>query len=57
MKANWDEDDHRKMWWKPLAFTEKDIRLIHLGLKARASEGVGTGSLATNHVREASAMK
>jgi hypothetical protein len=57
MKANWDQDDHRKMWWKPLAFTEKDVMLIHLGLKARESGGACTGPLATNHVREASAMK
>jgi hypothetical protein len=47
MKAQWDEADHRKMGWKPLAFTEEDIMLIRFGLKARAIRENGTNRLAT----------
>ncbi len=57
MKAKWEQEDFQKMGWKPLTFTEHDIRLIHLGLEARASGRAGTGSLVANPVRESSAMK
>jgi hypothetical protein len=45
MKAKWDRDDYRKMWWKPLTFTEKDIKLIHLGLEAKTSPFVAKSSM------------
>lgn len=48
MKANWDRDDHRRMGWKPLTFTEKDIRLIHFGLETRAAGKIGTQALLNN---------
>src|SRR5438477_4798227 len=37
MKAAWDAKDFDHMGWTPLAFTEADVRLIHLGLATRAS--------------------
>jgi hypothetical protein len=37
MKAEWDAKDFDLMGWTPLAFTEEDVRLIHLGLATRAS--------------------
>jgi hypothetical protein len=33
MKARWDSDDYTNMAWRPLPFLERDIYLIHLGLK------------------------
>ncbi len=33
MKAVWDEDDHAKMAWKPLGFTEEGAYRIHEGLR------------------------
>ena len=37
MKPRWDRDDYSQMAWRPLPFTEADIVLIRLGMKARAS--------------------
>jgi hypothetical protein len=37
MKAQWDAKDFDHMDWRPLAYTEDDVRLIHLGLATRAS--------------------
>ena len=37
MKAEWDAKDFDQMGWTPLAFTDEDVRLIHLGLATRAS--------------------
>jgi hypothetical protein len=37
MKAQWDNKDYQRMAWKPLSFTEHDVKLIHLGLEKRAS--------------------
>ena len=33
MKARWDSDDYKNMAWKPLPFLERDVYLIHTGLK------------------------
>ena len=41
MKAKWEQEDFQKMCWKPLSFTEKDIKLIHLGLKMQRSKAKG----------------
>lgn len=35
MKPRWDRNDYSQMAWRPLAFTEGDIALIQLGMKAR----------------------
>jgi hypothetical protein len=35
MKANWTGEDYQRMAWKPLPFTDEDVRLIHSGLKVR----------------------
>jgi hypothetical protein len=37
MQKHWEKGDFRKMAWKPLSFTEQDIRLIHHGLDQRAA--------------------
>ena len=37
MKAHWNYDDLKNMEWKPLAFTDMDVFLIHRGLAARAA--------------------
>jgi hypothetical protein len=36
MKAYWSEDDYQAMWTGALAFAPEDVRLIQLGLEARA---------------------
>ena len=42
MKAKWDEKDLSEMAWKPLTFTNFDVRLIHRGLDDRANRlGIG----------------
>jgi hypothetical protein len=35
MKANWTGEDYQRMAWKPLPFTDEDVRLIQSGLKVR----------------------
>jgi hypothetical protein len=57
MKAAWEREDFQKMCWKPLTFTEKDIRLIHFGLEAWASRRGGSNKPSTNHVLQASSAK
>ena len=42
MKASWNDVDYHKMQCKTLGFTADDVRLIHLGLDARAARRVGT---------------
>lgn len=37
MKAKWDENDYRRMTYKPLAFAAEDVRLFSFGLQARAA--------------------
>jgi hypothetical protein len=37
MKARWSQEDQQKMAWKPLAFTERDVKLIYIGLDAWSS--------------------
>jgi len=44
MKAQWDAKDYQRIAWQPLSFTEHDVRLIHLGLEARASRPRFTAS-------------
>jgi len=39
MKAQWTGADYQEMTWKPLQFTDADVMLIHLGLKARGAPG------------------
>jgi hypothetical protein len=53
MKEKWNHEDCQNMVWKPLTFTEYDIRLIHSGLEHRASKASRTGLLATNQASEA----
>jgi hypothetical protein len=38
MKEYWSDADYVSMAWKPLAFAEKDVLLIHRGLEARAAK-------------------
>ena len=38
MKAHWDANDYHVMQRKPLAFNQKDIDLIRLGLAAREEQ-------------------
>jgi hypothetical protein len=37
MKAHWEPEDHVAMSWKPLGFTEEDVKLIYRGLEERSS--------------------
>ena len=37
MKEQWQARDIERMAWRPLSFTEDDVRLIHLGLQKRIS--------------------
>ena len=46
MKAYWSETDYVSMAWKPLAFAERDVLLIHRGLEARAAR-VAAGDVPT----------
>jgi hypothetical protein len=46
MKARWGQKDYEEMAWKPLNFTDEDVRLIHFGLHARAAGGPQVSSLA-----------
>lgn len=46
MKAQWTADDRAAMRWRPLAFTSKDIDLIHLGMDARAAHSAKASALA-----------
>ena len=41
MKANWTGEDYQRMAWKPLPFTDEDVRLIHSGLKVREASRRG----------------
>jgi hypothetical protein len=47
MKATWDQMDFEKMAWKPLTFTEEDVKLIRFGLQAWSAEKART-QLAAN---------
>jgi hypothetical protein len=37
MKAVWSSEDFARMRYRPLPFTDEDVRLIRLGLEARAA--------------------
>jgi hypothetical protein len=50
MKAIWDQQDYEKMAWKPLSFTDGDVRLIHFGLQARIARGAQASQLPANYV-------
>ena len=45
MKAKWDQEDFQKRCWEPLTFTEKDIKLIYIGLEARKSLSAAKSSI------------
>ena len=47
MKATWSQEDYEDMAWKPLRFTDEDVKLIHSGLDVRAAGGA-PGWLAAN---------
>ncbi len=57
MKEKWNHEDYQDMVWKPLAFTEYDVRLIHSGLERRASRASGVGPLDADHASEAFGVK
>jgi hypothetical protein len=42
MKAKWEANDYDQMAWRPLAFTEEDVRLIYLGFATRPSRRAAT---------------
>lgn len=54
MKAQWEHQDHLKMGFKPLDFTDHDILLIRLGLNARASRATNHSALEGIRAPEAS---
>jgi hypothetical protein len=43
MKAHWDANDYHLMQSKPLAFTQKDLDFIRLGLAARHVQPASQG--------------
>jgi hypothetical protein len=48
MKARWDQKDYEDMAWKPLNFTDGDVRLIRFGLEARATARTQASQFAAN---------
>jgi hypothetical protein len=57
MKAKWEQEDFQKMCWKPLSFTEKDIKLIHLGLEMQRSKAKGDKISTENRAQETPTVK
>jgi hypothetical protein len=45
MKTRWDLSDYDQMAWKPMEFTEEDVRFIYLGLATHANPRAAIGSI------------
>jgi hypothetical protein len=45
MKTRWDLSDYDRMAWKPMEFTEEDVRFIYLGLATHANQRAAIGSI------------